>query len=138
MSAPLRLAPAHRQLLRYGVVSGAAFAGDVLLLYLLVEHAGLHYLPAACLAYLLGTLGHYLLAIRWVFDFRRLPHWQHELALYLLIGVAGLGLNALAIGLLVELGGLPYLAAKVLAGALLVLVNFAARKLLLFSARAAA
>ena len=129
----MRPARPVRQFLRYSAASGLAFGMDVLLLYLLVERAGLHYLLAASLSYLLGLLCHYLLAIRWVFDFRRLPRWQHEFALYALAGLAGLGLNVLAIGVLAGQLGLGYLPAKLAAGALTVLFNFAARKLLLFT-----
>lgn len=121
------------QFTRYAMVGALAFGIDTLSLYLLVEFAGLHYLLAATLAYLLGILCHYLVAIRWVFDVRRLPRWQHELAIYAAVGVAGLGLNVLTIGLLVEQAGLGYLPAKVMAGALIVFFNFAARKFLLFS-----
>lgn len=121
------------QFIRYAAVGGVAFGIDLLALYLLVEYAGLHYLLAASLAYLLGILCHYLVSIRWVFDFRRLPNWQHEFAIFALVGAAGLGLNVLVIGLLVEQAGLGYLPAKMAAGAMIVLFNFGARKLLLFT-----
>jgi len=121
------------QFFRYATVGALAFGIDTLTLYLLVEVAGLHYLLAASLGYLLGILCHYLFSIRWVFDFRRLPDWRHEFALFALVGAAGLGLNALVIGLLVEQAGLGYLAAKMVAGVLIVLFNFGARKLLLFT-----
>jgi putative flippase GtrA len=121
------------QFVRYAAVGALAFGIDTLALYLLVEYAGVHYLLAASLAYLLGILCHYLFSIRWVFDFRRLPDWRHEFALFALVGAAALGLNALAIGLLVEQAGLNYLAAKMVAGVLIVLFNFGARKLLLFT-----
>lgn len=130
---PHQLAP---QFVRYVMVGALAFGIDFGALYLLAAHAGLHYLAAASLAYLLGTLCHYLLAIRWVFDFRRLPDWRHEFALYALVGVAGLGLNALAIGLMVERAGLSYLTAKPLAGALIVFFNFGVRRMLLFTSHA--
>ncbi len=122
-----------RQFLRYGAAGALAFGIDLATLYLLLEYARLHYLLAAALAYALGIVCNYLLAIRWVFDFRRLPQWQGEFALYVLVGVVGLGLNLTVIGLLVDQAGLPVLAAKLAAGAAIMLFNFGARKLLLFS-----
>lgn len=122
-----------RQFLRYGAAGALAFGIDLATLYLLLEYARLHYLLAAALAYALGIACNYLLAIRWVFDFRRLPQWQGEFALYVLVGVVGLGLNLMVIGLLVDQAGLPVLAAKLAAGAAIMLFNFGARKLLLFS-----
>lgn len=121
------------QFLRYGAAGALAFGIDLGTLYLLLEYARLHYLLAAAVAYALGIASNYLLAIRWVFDFRRLPHWPHECILYALVGVVGLGLNLLAIGLLVEQAGFPVLAAKMAAGAAIMLFNFGARKLLLFT-----
>ncbi len=122
-----------RQFLRYGAAGALAFGIDLATLYLLLDYARLHYLLAAAAAYALGIAFNYLLAIRWVFDFRRLAHWTHEFALYALVGVLGLGLNLLVIGLLVDQAGMPVLAAKLAAGALIVLFNFGARKLLLFT-----
>lgn len=122
-----------RQFLRYGAAGALAFGLDLATLYLLTEHTRLHYLLAAAIAYAVGIVSNYFLAIRWVFDFRRLPHWQHEFALYVLVGAVGLGLNLLVIGLLVDQASLPVLAAKLVAGALIVLFNFGARKLLLFT-----
>jgi len=121
------------QFIRYASVGALAFGIDTLTLYLLVEYAGLYYLVAACLGYLLGILCHYILSIRWVFDFRRLPNWRHEFAIFALVGAAGLVLNALVIAFLVEQAGLGYLAAKMAAGFTILLFNFGARKLLLFT-----
>lgn len=121
------------QFFRYATVGALAFGIDTLALYLLVEFAGVHYLLAASLGYLLGILCHYLVSIRWVFNVRRLPDWRHEFAIFALVGAAGLGLNALVIGLLVEQAGLGYLLAKMVAGVMIVLFNFGARKLLLFT-----
>jgi len=121
------------QFIRYATVGALAFGIDTLTLYLLVEFAGLYYLVAACLGYLLGILCHYLFSIRWVFDFRRLADWRHEFAIFAMVGAAGLVLNALVIALLVEQFGLGYLAAKMVAGFTILMFNFGARKLLLFT-----
>jgi putative flippase GtrA len=129
----VRLHGLVRQFLRYGAAGALAFGIDLATLYLLLEYAGLHYLLAAAIAYALGIVCNYQLAIRWVFDFRRLPHWQHEFVLYVMVGVVGLGLNLLVIGLLVDQAGVPVLAAKMAASAAIMLFNFGARKLLLFT-----
>ncbi|WP_342113800.1 GtrA family protein [Pseudoduganella sp. OTU4001] len=122
------------QFLRYTVVGGMAFVVDFLSLYLLVQFAGMHYVAAACLAYLAGMVCNYMCSIHWVFGFRRVAHWQHEFAIFFSIGIAGLVLNGLLISLGVEVFGFAYLTAKLYAGALILLFNFTARKVLLFSA----
>ena len=122
------------QFIRYVFVGGAAFAVDYLALYLLAHFAGLHYLLAASLSYLLGMVANYLVSVRWVFDFRRIRQWEREFAIFFMIGIAGLILNGLAITLLVEAAGAPYMAAKLAAAAAILFFNFGARKVLLFSA----
>ena len=122
------------QFIRYVFVGGAAFAVDYLALYLLAHFAGLHYLLAASLSYLLGMVVNYMISVRWVFDFRRIRQWEREFAIFFMIGIAGLILNGLAITLLVEAAGAPYMAAKLAAAAAILFFNFGARKVLLFSA----
>lgn len=122
------------QFTRYLFVGGTAFVVDVGALYVLKEFVGLHYLAAASMSYLLGMVVNYLISIHWVFDFRRVTQWQREFILFGLIGIAGLILNGVAITLQVEALGMPYLAAKLVAAALILFFNFGARKALLFSA----
>jgi len=124
--------------MRYCVVGGMAFGVDFLALFLLADYAGVHYLVAACMAYLLGMVVNYLISVRWVFDFRRVRQWEREFAIFFVIGIAGLILNGLIIALLVEGFGAPYLAGKLVAAALILFFNFGMRKTLLFSARRAA
>jgi putative flippase GtrA len=122
------------QFIRYFFVGGAAFGVDYLALFLLAHFAGLHYLLAASLSYLMGMVVNYMISVRWVFDFRRIAQWEREFVIFFLIGIAGLILNGFAISLLVEAVSLPYLAAKLVAAAAILFFNFGARKLLLFSA----
>jgi len=125
------------QFIRYTFVGGAAFVVDFGGLYLLAHVMGLHYLAAACLSYLLGMVVNYMISVRWVFSFRRVTQWEREFAIFFLVGIAGLILNGLAISLLVEMLHTPYLAAKLVAAAAILMFNFGARKVLLFSAESA-
>ncbi|WP_051293663.1 GtrA family protein [Pseudoduganella violaceinigra] len=122
------------QLLRYMFVGGMAFVVDYGALFLLAHFAGMHYLLAASLSYLLGMVCNYLVSVNWVFDFRRETQWQREFIIFFLVGIAGLILNGLAISLLVEGCGLSYMVAKLVAAAVILFFNFGARKALLFSA----
>jgi len=121
------------QFIRYVFVGGMAFVVDYGALFLLAHFAGLHYLLAASISYLLGMVCNYLISVNWVFDFRRVTQWQREFIIFFLIGIAGLILNGVAISLLVEAFGLAYMAAKLVAAALILFFNFGARKMLLFS-----
>jgi putative flippase GtrA len=119
------------QFLRYFVVGGVAFVVDFALLYLLTEFAGLHYLLSASVAFMAGIAVNYTLSIGWVFD---INNRMHEFAIFAVIGILGLAFNAALMWFFTELVGFHYLGSKMVAGALILLFNFGARKALLFSA----
>lgn len=118
---------------RYLLVGGAAFAADFLALWALVSLAGLHYLPATALAFVLGVWANYQLSIRWVFVYRSLSLSGIEFVIFLTVGVVGLGVSLGTMSVLAGWLGMHYLLAKALATMLTLLVNFGGRKLLLFT-----
>lgn len=121
-----------RQLLKTVVASQAAFWLDFGILALLTEVVGLHYLASAAVSFLAGTTLSYVLSIVWVFDTRRFSSAAAEYALFVLVGIVGLGLNEGLLWVFTEPLGLHYLVSKVVAATLIFGWNFAARKLLLF------
>lgn len=129
----------HRQglaeLIKSTVTSALAFAADFGLLVLLTEIAGLHYLASAALSFCVGTSASYALSILWVFRTRRFSSRFLEYALFVGVGVVGLGLNEALLWLLTEPLGLFYMVSKVAAAAVIFFWNFAARKLILFPHR---
>lgn len=119
------------ELLRYLAVSAVALAVDTTALLLAANV--MHYLWAATLGFLLGAVTSYLLSVRWVFRHRRLAEFpKTEFAAFAAVGVAGLGLNNLAIYVAVEHAGLGLLAAKAVAAMLSFSFNFGLRKWGLF------
>ena len=120
-----------RELLRYLAVSAVALAVDTAALLLAANFV--HYLWAATFGFLLGAATSYLLSVRWVFRHRRLAAFPRtEFAAFAAVGVAGLGLNNLAIYAAVEHAGLGLLAAKAVAAMLTFSFNFGLRKWGLF------
>lgn len=116
---------------RYFLASLLALAVDVGVL--LVASRFVHYLWAASLGFALGAVVSYLLATRWAFVHRRLAARPGmEFGAYALVGIVGLGVNNLAIFLVVELMGLSLMVGKGLAAGLTFAFNFAVRKLALF------
>ena len=99
---------------RNTVASFFAFGIDVALLWLAVELAGAPYLPAAAVAFLIAMSIHYLLSRIWVF--RGSERGMAAGYAYFLMN-AGIGLVVTlgAFALLMELAGLHYLIARVLA-----------------------
>jgi putative flippase GtrA len=118
---------------RYFAVSVVALAADVGVLMLAARFV--HYLWAATLGFTVGAVVSYWLATRWAFVRRRFERRPHaEFAAYVLIGALGLGVNNLAIFLMVDLVGVPLLAGKAVAAGATFTFNYGARKLALFRA----
>jgi putative flippase GtrA len=122
-----------RQFAQYVLAGGLAFAFDFTALFLLTESVGVHYLVSASLAFLIGLATNYLLCIAWIFDHRAQKNQAYEVAIFSLIGLAGLLLNNLVMFLLTEFVGLHYLISRAQAAVLILLFNFSLKRFLLFS-----
>lgn len=109
-----REAGAARLFARNTVASFFTFGVDVALLWLAVELAGAPYLPTAAVAFLVAMSLHYALSRLWVF--RGTERGMAAGYVYFLIN-AGIGLVVTigAFWALMELAGLHYLVARVLA-----------------------
>ena len=118
---------------RYTVIGGVAFLADFALLALLTTVFGMHYLPAALFAFLLGTWVNYQFSVRWVFSYRGVEARGVEFGLFLLVGVITLGVSLALMALLVDALGTHVLLAKCLVTAFTLVANFAGRRILLFT-----
>jgi len=121
------------QLARALVVGGVAFLIDILILWILTRFFRVHYLISAVCGFSVGVIVNYLMSINWVFTDRSLNSKGIEFTLFSLIGIVGLILNAILMWLLTEKFSVYYLFSRIASGLVIFLVNFLARKILLFS-----
>lgn len=126
------------QFMRYGLIGGLAFVVDFATLLGLTELAHFHYLVAATVGFLLGLMVNYVLATRWVFDYRRISSRRVEFLLFGVVGLVGLVLNNLGLYIMAGVFGLDYRIAKLITAALVLIFNFSVRRVLLFTPVAAA
>ena len=117
----------------YSIGASLAFAVDLVVLSILVEVFGWHYLAAAGVGFVAGTAVLYWFAVRYVFSFRRVADARREFAVFATVGVVGIVLNLAIIYAAVELLRFHYLGAKVLASMVTFLANFGLRRVLLFT-----
>jgi putative flippase GtrA len=122
-----------REGIRYFGASALALSLDLATLSGLSRFAGVHYLIAAPVGFALGLTLIYLLSVRWVFAERRLANPRVEFTVFVLIGLAGMGINELVIYAGVEKFALGPEQAKLVSAALVFCFNFATRKALLFT-----
>ena len=123
------------QLFRYGFVGGAAFLVDYGVLVLLTEVFGMHYLLSATISFILGLVTNYLLSVVWVFNNRTLGNRWAEFTVFAIIGVIGLGLNALIMYVCTDKMGIYYMISKIISTVIVFFWNFFARKIVLFKAK---
>ena len=120
------------QFFRYGFVATISLFVDFGSLILLKEVAGLNYLFAAAIAFMLGLITNYLLSIFWVFTSRNVKSPWMEFLIFSGIGLVGLGLTELILWLLTDEFGLYYMASKAIATLLVYFWNFFVRKYVLY------
>ena len=120
------------------MVSVVALAVDAGLLAFFHYVVGIHYLVAASTSFIFGGVVAYFLSIGFVFRRRRITNHAVEAPTFVLLGLVGLGVNALIMSLVVDNLGATVMIAKACAAGVTFSVNFVLRKLVLFSSRGAA
>ena len=118
----------------YFLVSLLALGVDFGGLVLLKEVFHVYYLIASAVSYMTGAVVQYLLSIAFVFRDHRMRNRWAEFAAFALLGLLGLGATQVVLWLSVGILGFNYLAGKVMATGVSFVLNYTARRALLFSA----
>lgn len=121
------------QLLRYAFVGGIAFIVDFGVLALLTESMEMPYLLSACFGFIGGLTANYLLSIHWVFNKQTSESKDViiDFILFTIIGVVGLGLNALIMWIATEKFESHYLLSKIISTIIVFGWNFLGRRALI-------
>jgi len=115
------------EILRFLLAGGSCLLLELGVLYTLTEAAGLHYLYSAALAFTLSVIVNYLMCRYWVFQGAR-QQSAKAAAVFIGSSLAGLGLNQLCMWLFVEMAGLWYMAAKLLAAVVVTAWNYVLKR----------
>jgi putative flippase GtrA len=128
-----RLSSLVPQLSRYSLASALALALDFAV-YLTLTTSAVSPPLAGVIGYALGTVLHFLLSTRFVFDARATDKLHARLfGEFAMSGIAGIGITAIVIALATQAAGLAALPAKVLAAGASFLVVFALRRTVVFA-----
>lgn len=115
------------QLAKFCVVGATGYVVNLAVFALLVSVLDLHYLPAAVGSFAVAVTNNYLWNRVWTFR-RARGHMVWQGARFLVVSLAALGANLVALALLVSAGA-PELPAQAIAIALVTPINFVGNKL---------
>ena len=121
------------QFFRYGFVATVSLAVDFGLLVYLKEVDKVNYLLAATISFTFGLITNYLLSVLWVFHSSKLVSKKHEVLIFGLIGLVGLGITDLILWVLTSGFGVYYVLSKIVATSIVYFWNFGARKKYIFN-----
>ena len=132
-----KIAENHRktitQFIGYIFVGGIAFLFDFCILYLLTSKVGISYLISAAIAFIVGLNVNYFLAKYTVFKFSKVSSLRKEYLFVAVVSFSGLVLNQLFMWSLTEVVGFYYLDSKIISAAMILIYNFALRKIFIFN-----
>lgn len=116
--------------MKYFWVALVGYLVDLGLLIILHSGLGVHYLVSASVGFIGGLVLVYAISRRYVFGESKLINRKHEVSLFVIIGLVGLGILGLLMWLLVDHLNADYIVAKLLSTAVVYLWNFFARRAL--------
>ena len=117
--------------MKYGLAAFGGFLADYVVLLLLKEWVGLHYLIAVPIAFTAGIAVNYLIGIWLVFQRGNLTLGK-ELLLFVVISLVALLITEGSMYLLTDLLGIDYRVSRIISGVLTYLFNFFTRRFLLY------
>jgi putative flippase GtrA len=118
------------QLFQFGVVGASGYVVNLVVFALLVGPADLHYIPAAVLAFCVAVTNNFWWNRYWTFDAKH-GHAGFQAARFFTVSVIALGVNLVALELLVR-AGVTDVPAQALAVVIAMPVNFIGNKLWTF------
>lgn len=119
---------------KYLVAGGMGFMIDYTVLVVCFNLLSMHYLISSILGFVAGLIFVYITSNKWVFSRRKMADKAvAEFIIFAIIGIIGLGLTVLFMWFFVDICGIYPLISKLITTALVLLWNFGARKIILYS-----
>jgi putative flippase GtrA len=130
------------QLFQFGVVGLSGYVVNLVVFAVLTGNGlffrdgsdglGVHYIPAAVIAFCVAVTNNFLWNRHWTFDARH-GHAGFQAARFFTVSVLALGINLVALELLVQVAQMPELPAQAIAVAFAMPFNFIGNKVWTFS-----
>jgi putative flippase GtrA len=119
------------QLLQFGIVGASGYVVNLAVFAVMIGPFNLHHIPAAVVAFAVAVMNNFWWNRHWTFDAKH-GHAGFQAARFFAVSAAALGINLIALELLVR-GGMGDLPAQALAVAIAMPFNFVGNKLWTFA-----
>jgi putative flippase GtrA len=119
------------QLFKFGLVGGSGYVINLVVFALLDQLLGIHHLVSALLSFCVAVTNNFVLNRYWTFQAAR-GHAGFQAARFFAVSVMALGVNLVALYLLVDVAGAPELPSQAVSVALAMPFNFVGNKLWTF------
>jgi putative flippase GtrA len=116
------------QLAKFGVVGLSGYVVNLVVYALLLKQAGVHYLLAATVSFLVAATNNYIWNRLWTFRHQR-GHVAYQGLRFLIVAILAYGANLLVLTGLVEVAGVDKIVAQAIAIVLVTPLNFIGNKL---------
>ena len=116
------------EIFRFVIAGGGCLLLELAFLYVLTEWVRMHYLYSSAIAFVISVLVNYWLCRVWVFEGGNKKQSLKAASLFFGSSVAGLGINQLCMYTFVDLMGIYYMAAKLLAAVIVTVWNFVLKR----------
>lgn len=115
------------EIVRFCLVGGGCFLLDYGLLYVLTEYGGINYLYSSGISFTTTVLINYWLCVVYVFHGVK-KQTKRQATIFIGSSIAGLAINQLCMWILVDLLGMYYMYAKLVATAVVTVWNYVMKR----------
>lgn len=117
------------EVFRFLLVGGGCFLLEYGLLFALTEYGGLNPLVSAPIAFTVSLVVNYILCVYVVFHAEQQS--KKQMALFVLTSIIGLGINQVVMWFFIDIIGIWYMFAKVVASAVVMVWNYFTKRYVL-------
>ena len=119
------------QFIKFGFVGAICFVVDYGLMVFLTEMINMPYLVSCAISFSIAVVVNYYLSMKYVFASRDDLNRRQEFIIFVILSLAGLALTEFLMWVLVSKFGIYYMFSKIIVTGIVMIFNFATRKLLL-------
>jgi len=125
----------RKQFFQYVIVGGIASVFDIGILFVFTDYFGFYYLVSTAVGFFVGLIVNQILCVKFIFNQRYFKNRWVEKSVLIGIGLFGLLFTELLMWFFVSVIGLYYIYSKIWVMIVVLILNFFARRYILFRAR---